>query len=323
MSYTGKYSDLKREFGGMLKPFGAYLEKQGYEANTIRQFKNYTAYFLNWQKRQKPGEASYNDLLVYIDDCREQGDSTKLTNRKLAAIRKYYDYLQSKGEAVKNPASGLFLKGKRSSVPNNLLDKKELQELYNNYQPYDLRTTRNKVILSLLINQAVTTDELHKLEPGHLKLKSGKIEIPGGKHSNGRVLELAANQIIELQEYLNETRPAILKAIRKTPKWSGRKAAKPDFKRLENQLIISVNGSTSIKNSQHHLIKALQQINPKVRSCGQIRQSVIAEWLKTEDVRNVQYKAGHRYVSTTERYQTNNLEDLQEALNIHHPLNNY
>ena len=320
MSNTGKYRDLKREFGGMLKPFGAYLEKQGYEANTTRQFKNYTAYFLNWQKRQKPGEASYNDLLVYIDDCREQGDSTKLINRKLAAIRKYYDYLQSKGEAVKNPASGLFLKGKKTGVPNNLLDKKELQELYNQYQPYDLRTTRNKIILSLLINQAVTTDELHKLEPGHIKLKSGKIEIPGGKHSNGRTLELEANQIIELQVYLNEIRPAILKAIRETPNWSGRKAEKPDFKRLENQLIISVNGSTNIKNSQHHLIKALQQINPKVRNCGQIRQSVIAEWLKYEDVRKVQYKAGHRYVSTTERYQTNNLEDLQEALNIHHPL---
>lgn len=275
---------------------------------------------MDWQQSRKLEQVTYNDLLIYIDYYSEKGDSTKLINRKLAAIRKYYEYLQSKGETLKNPASGLFLKGKRTSVPNNLLDKKELQELYNNYQPYDLRTTRNRIILSLLINQAVTTDELHKLEPGNIKLKSGKIEIPGSKHSNGRVLELEASQIIELQEYLQITRPEILKALKAAPSWSGKKAGKHDFKRLENQLIVSVNGSTNIKNSQHHLIKALQQINPKVRSCGQIRQSVIAEWLKTEDVRNVQYKAGHRYVSTTERYQTNNLEDLQEALNQHHPL---
>jgi integrase/recombinase XerD len=320
MSNASKYNHLKEKFTKNLQQLEPYLNKQGYEPNTIRQFKNYTAYFLDWKQNHKLEQISYNDLLVYIDYCRDKGDSLKLANRKLSAIRKYYEYLQSKGEALNNPASGLFLKGKRKSVPNNLLDKKELQELYNQYQPYDLRTTRNKVILSLLINQAVTTDELHKLEPGNIKLKSGKIEIPGGKHSNGRVLELEAIQIMELQEYLNETRRAILKAIRKTPKWSGRKAEKPDFKRLENQLIISVNGSTNIKNSQHHLIKALQQINPKVKSCGQIRQSVISEWLKYEDVRKVQYKAGHRYVSTTERYQTNNLEDLQEALNIHHPL---
>ncbi len=30
--------------------------------------------------------------------------------------------------------------------------------------------------------------------------------------------------------------------------------------------------------------------------------------------------AGHRYVSSTERYLTTNLEDLREALNKHHPL---
>jgi integrase/recombinase XerD len=69
-----------------------------------------------------------------------------------------------------------------------------------------------------------------------------------------------------------------------------------------------------------HLTAALKKINPKIRDLRQLRQSVITEWLKTEDVRNVQYKAGHKHVSTTERYQTNNLEDLQEALNEHHPL---
>ena len=221
-SNASKYKHLKEKFNGILQQLEPYLKKQNYEPNTIRQFKNYTACFLNWQKLQKLEQVSYNDLLIYIDYCREKGDSLKLTNRKLSAIRKYYEYLQSKGETLKNPASGLFLKGKRSSVPNNLLDKKELRELYNQYQPYDLRTTRNKIILSLLINQAVTTDELHKLEPGNIKLKSGKIEIPGSKHSNGRTLELEASQIIELQEYLNETRPAILEAIKQTPNWSGR-----------------------------------------------------------------------------------------------------
>lgn len=322
MKPKSEYYYLKLKYKAELKGFENFLNKEDYNENTIRQYLNYTACFLQWMKdnNQTENQIKYPELLQYINHCNEKNNSTRLINRKLASIRKYYGYLELEGKSTKNPASGLFLKGSRSGVPNNLLDKKELQKLYNQYQVYDLRTTRNKVILSLLINQAVTTDELHKLEPGNIKLKPGKIEIPGGKHSNGRILELEASQVIELQEYLNQTRPAILKAIKRTPDWSGRKAEKPDFKRLENQLIISVNGSTNIKNSQHHLIKALRQINPKVMSCGQIRQSVIAEWLKTEDVRNVQYKAGHRYVSTTERYQINNLEDLQEALNRHHPL---
>jgi integrase/recombinase XerD len=58
------------------------------------------------------------------------------------------------------------------------LDREELQQLYENYQVYDLRTARNKTILSLIINQALTTGELQRMEPLHLKIKSGKIEIP-------------------------------------------------------------------------------------------------------------------------------------------------
>ena len=77
--------------------------------------------------------------------------------------------------------------------------------------------------------------------------------------------------------------------------------------------------SNKIKNSLHHLILALKQIDPSVISAKQIRQSVIALWLKTEDVRKVQYKAGHRYVSSTETYLINDLEDLQEDINKYHP----
>ena len=143
--------------------------------------------------------------------------------------------------------------------------------------------------------------------------------------SNGRTLKLEASQIIELQEYLNETRPKILKALKEALNWSGRPACrsisagrkvnKPNFTELEKQVFISLNGAISIKNSLLHLTVNLKKINPKIRDLRQLRQSVIAEWLKTKDVRKVQHKAGHKHVSTTERYQTNNLEDLQEALN--------
>jgi len=69
-----------------------------------------------------------------------------------------------------------------------------------------------------------------------------------------------------------------------------------------------------------HLCYALKRINPKVKHATQLRQSVITEWLKEKGLRQVQYMAGHRYVSSTERYLTTNLEDLRDALNKHHPL---
>ena len=320
MNSVSKYRQLKRKYSEILADFETHLQKQRYEENTIRQFINYLAFFMEWKTRLKLYQVEYSDLLSFIAFCQREGDHPRLINRRLASIRKYYSYLQSSDKTIKNPATGLYLKSKRHGIPKDLLEKEDLNKLYESYQVYDLRTSRNRVILSLLISQALTTDELRRLEPAHIKLKAGKIEIPGSKHSNGRILKLESYQIIELHEYLSQTRPAILKAITETMNWPGRKAEKPDMKKLESQLFISMNGGSNFKNSLHHLCNALKLINPEVKDLKQIRQSVITFWLKNEDVRTVQYKAGHRYVSTTERYQATNLEDLQEALNEHHPL---
>ena len=46
---------------------------------------------------------------------------------------------------------------------------------------------------------------------------------------------------------------------------------------------------------------------------SQIRSSVIINWLKRYDVRKVQHMIGHKYVSSTEKFQQNDLKELQDA----------
>jgi len=59
-----------------------------------------------------------------------------------------------------------------------------------------------------------------------------------------------------------------------------------------------------------------------VLSAKTIRQSVIANLLKTgKDLRMVQAFAGHKKVSSTERYCQTGLEALKLALQKYHPLN--
>jgi integrase/recombinase XerD len=81
-----------------------------------------------------------------------------------------------------------------------------------------------------------------------------------------------------------------------------------------------MNGSVNIKNNLHHLMKELKRINPRVRSCRHIRQSVITHWLKMYDIREVQYMAGHKRISSTEWSQVGQLEDLKVAIDKYHPL---
>lgn len=51
-----------------------------------------------------------------------------------------------------------------------------------------------------------------------------------------------------------------------------------------------------------------------------IRCSVISNWEKDEGIIEAMTKAGHRYISSTARYQTNKNEALQDLLKTMHPL---
>ena len=52
----------------------------------------------------------------------------------------------------------------------------------------------------------------------------------------------------------------------------------------------------------------------------QVRTSVITHWLKQYNLREVQYMAGHRYVSSTEAYLVNQIDDLQADIDKFHPI---
>lgn len=328
MKAPSRYHNLRSHYIDKLFNFKLYLESHNYNINTINQHLNYTSLFLDWLDKigYQESYVTYSDLLEYINESHRLGDSIRLINRKLSSIRKYYEYLGSNIDDIKNPALSLYLKGNKIGIPHNLLEQEELEELYISYPVYDLRTARNRVILGLVIYQGLSSGELQRLRVDDITVKREGLElnIRGTKNSNGRVFYLEANQIIDICKYLEEIRVKILNSIQNPTHnpISGRKVKieNLDLNTLNNQLFISQNGAVNLKNSLLHLTKSLQRLNSKVRDLRQLRQSVITVWLKTDDVRVVQYRAGHKHVSTTERYKINNLDDLQEALNNHHPM---
>lgn len=283
--------------------FEDYLKEQGLKPDTIYQHRNYVSCFLCYVTQQELSlsQLSYTNILDFTDDQRKQDKGVNLVNRMLLAVRYYFTYLQKEGKITHNPAAGISLKGSIRTVPNDLLEKAELEALHESYEIKDERTHRNKVMLGLLVYQGLTREELETLRPEHLKLREGKIHVPAVSKNNGRVLALQPHQILDLQEYVLVIRPKL--------------------QSISERLFTGRNGIEKLKNSLLHLNHALRKLNPKVKNAVQIRQSVITEWLKEKDLRTVQYMGGHRYVSSTERYQTTNLEDLKEALNKHHPLN--
>lgn len=212
----------------------------------------------------------------------------------------------------------IILKGTVRTIPGDLLNKEELVHPYDCYPVSDLRSQRNKVILSLMVYQGGAVGDLHQLKAEDVNLKEGKVYLPVSGLMNSRVLKPEASQIMELYGYIQVTRPQILSE--RTIGKSGRKPKQMISSDQITRLFISMNGCGNLKNSLLHFGYALRKLYPKYRNTGQVRQSVIIEWLKEKDLRTVQYMAGHRYVSSTERYQTSNLEDLKEAMHKFHPL---
>ena len=81
------------------------------------------------------------------------------------------------------------------------------------------------------------------------------------------------------------------------------------------QLILSSQGRLAFI---HSLFKTLKGINHTIKNTKQIRASVISHWLKHYNIREVQYMAGHRYISSTERYLRDDLEYLQDTIESLH-----
>jgi integrase/recombinase XerD len=311
---------FNKEIHGRLKGYGNFLQEIGNSETTTCQKLNYAGYFLSWLESERllPGDVRYNDLLNFIDYCHLEGNSKRLINSKLRSIRGFYEYLKTKGEIFVNPATSLHVKGTSRKLPSGIMGYPDLESLYQGYPNKTSREKRNKVILGLLVYQGVTTGELHRLETTDVKLKQGKIHVPGTRKSGSRELEMKSSQILEMHEYLEKVRPRILRELKK-PR-PARKPGKINQDRLKDQLFISINGSEYVKNSLLHMFRGIQKTHPEIRNPKQIRASVITWWLKSYNLRQVQYMAGHKYVSSTERYQLGNLDKLQSRLEKLHPL---
>jgi len=304
-----------------LAGFRSQLKEKGYAPATIRQKCNYVGDFLQWLENEKlPWEqVRYNDMLNFIDHCRLEGESKQLVNNKLRSIRNFYQYKKEMDPAVHNPALHLVIRGEYHRLPSGNLDYKTLEKLYDKYHKKTLRDKRNRVILGLLIYQGITTGELQRMEPGHVQLKKGRIFIPGTRKTGSRYLQLQPQQILEIDAYLKRVRPRILKGTGKK-----RPARKPDnINRalISERMFCSINGSEDLRSSLLHLFRNIKKDYPEIRSAKQIRSSVITYWLKSYNLRQVQYMTGHKYVSSTERYQLGNLDKLQSQMEKFHPLN--
>ena len=285
------------------------MEIENYLQNELSKqtIKSYLYEIEKFKKHYKnPEKLNYQELMNYVELLRKNYNPQSI-KRTIYAIKKFYDYLLEIGKVKYNIAKNVKIRdGKENPLQlQELLTEKELLQLLEpRKERYKILEKRNQIIISLLVNQALLVSDIESLRIEDLDLKNAKIKVKSTGITNERILDLKAEQILLFYEYLKEEREKM-------------KEKRPDnFYFLLNKL-----GSKITADDINYLVSTYQKGFTKKLTSVKIRQSVIKLKLdQGENLRKVQYFAGHKHADTTEKYKETGINALQTAINQYHPI---
>lgn len=314
--------------------FVEHLQSLELSRETIGLYQRYQMEFLVFldQDGTDIDNATGKEVAAYLGRLQQRGLTAITRGIHLLVIRHFFTWRVSVGAREDNPAEHLKMRGAQRHKLHTILSVQELEALHANYpiemareseaadgKGIHMRTRyaeltklireRNKAMLGLMVHQGLTTTEIAVITMQDLRLKEGLIDVQAMKSSRARTLELKAAQIMGLMEYVTRVRFELLKYHREGEQVlflnapsAGRHEAKGDslqvWKRLSEEL---------------------RKQNPRFENVHQVRASVITHWLGKHGLRQVQYMAGHRFISSTERYQVGQIADLQSDIDRFHP----
>ncbi len=293
--------------------FEEYLIVKGFSKQTQQTVKKTVLRFACWAENEniELQGISYNDIMAYVNYCKKQGNKQRTLQVNVNGIKHYFNFLINQKDIADNPCTNIDIKGVKRKFLYETFTPEELENIYRSFGSKGaptgvgshLTSRRDKIIVGLIIYQGLRSEELARLKVADVKMREGKIFISGARRSNEREMTLEAHQLYDLMDYINETRKTILSL-------SGKQT---------DLLFTSIGTSDKIHNIIDRIIRQLKKQHPRIREIKQLRASVISNWLKIYNIRKVQHLSGHRYVSSTENYQVNNMDDLKEDVKRYHP----
>ena len=263
--------------------------------------------FLKWYKQddlQNQAQLTVAELVSYINTLQKQEISPQVINQRLRSIKKYYEFLKSEGYQIAK-FEKINVKGQLKKVIVDPIEYSDLEQLYSDYTSYreerlkehgksfagyKQATLTRKVILGFLVFQGLRSAELKRVEINHINENDGTLYIPASRKSASRELKLLSNQMRPLFRLLDSLQEGQLQLFAKN---------------LDNQLFA--------------LLDELRGLNNQVQNATHIRASVILHWLQLHGKRRTQYMIGHKWISSTEHYELQDLEGLTNLLTEHHP----
>ena len=279
---------------------------QHYRSSTVRDYQQTIEMYLD--NYPQAAFANYQQVVGYIGLLRQRYRNSGTLSRVVSGIKVYYQYLCEQGLRQDNPALAIRLLGNRGKdiQLQDLLSREQLEGLLYRKERYKDHDHRHRVMMGLLVYQALLPSEIAALLLTDINLVAGSIYVRQTGITNSRELPLQSAQVLVLHSYLTEVRIRLLHGA-------------------DNDRLLVRQGGQSmspIEIGQQVLRSYKDRYAGKKVNTRMIRQSVIKGLLEQgHDISVVQLFAGHKLPEATQRYKSDGVDSLRSALDKYHPFN--
>lgn len=269
--------------------FRAFLQSKNIQPDTIKKYIRKVELFELYSKKELD-EVKKKDVLDYLTHLQVDKNLSNASRQKILGVLKhFYQHLMEENEIAVNPTQLLHLRGTKKKILYKILTIEQLHEFMDLHHLTFKDQIRNNLLLSLHLYQGIQINEWKALKISDIDLIKGTIYIASTTRTNARKLHLQPIQIGLLYSYLQGRNEPEMPLFLDKPAMQIRR-------------------------------QKLRKLYPFFSDFAQIRSSLITYWIQTEGLRKAQYKAGHRYISSTEAYICNDLESLKDDISKFHPL---
>jgi integrase/recombinase XerD len=292
---------------GTLQEFEDYLIRNNYTVQTTKGYVfDMGHYLINMPHAEKVNRMGF---LSYIEQLQAARQSKGNINRQLHAIKKYYDFLIDTGRIRKHPCKSFHLKGARKNEiqHQNLLEPADLelllQKVYEREERFPKQKNRNRIIMTLLIQQGLTLGELTLIKTGDVDIDNALIRVRGNGKVASRTLQLNSKQIKLFMEYMDE---------------------KDSSERTQHSFFLqNMRNKSETVSGLGYLIETYRPLFPgKKLSAQLIRMSVISKWLNQDQgtLDELRMLSGIKWLSSVVKYRRPDDMKQKELINRFFPI---
>lgn len=281
------------------------VEKR-YSPRTVREYENDLAQFQAYlaEKRIDLLRVETLTLRGYLARLHDRLQSASIA-RKLAAIRSFYRWLQSRGLVEANPGALVATPKQKKALPR-VVPINEVVALIETPKADSPLGARDRAILEVLYGGGLRVAELCSLNLGSVDWRNGLVRVVG-KGSKERVVPLGRKALAAIDAWL-QLRPRLFERVRPGQD--------------PHALFVNYRGGRLTARWVARMIDryvAVCALRRKVHPHA-LRHSFATHLLDAgADLRSIQELLGHASISTTQRYTHVSVEQLMAVYDRAHP----